>query len=108
MIKVGFLLGVLVVGVVLVIVGAGGPAEPDKVGGVVPKTAQEEFEQSKGTYRWSLIIGIIVCLLSIGGFVLMVRSCLGGDDAGDQAVAASAEPPSESPPAEPAQEDEDT
>jgi hypothetical protein len=74
MIKFGLLLGVLVVGVVLIIVGIGGPPEPQKVGGVVPKAAQAEYEASKSTFTWSLVAGIGVSLLSVGGFALMLRS----------------------------------
>ena len=80
MIKFGLLVGVLVVGVVLVIVGIGGPTEPGKEGGVVPKKAQQEYEDSKSTYTWSTVAGIGVSLLALGGFALMFRAWMNSGD----------------------------
>ena len=101
MVKFGLLAGVLIVGIVLIIVGAGGPSEPTKVGGVVPKKAQEEYDQSKSTYRNSLLAGIGVCILAVGGFALMFRSWMNspseGEEAAEDEVAAEETPPDETP-----------
>lgn len=97
MVKFGLLLGVLLVGVVLIIVGIGGPPEPKKVGGVVLKSAQAEYEASKSTFTWSLVAGIGVSLLSVGGFALMVRSWLNSDD-GEGSDAQQAPTPAEGDP----------